>query len=1244
MPRSSQSERPKRHEDLDDLSDETSYVKLESIESTEKRSARAKSSSTDDAPTIITPSTPSKANDPLLGLEMGSRLGNYEVIDAIGSGGMATVLKARDLNLGRVVALKILPHRMNLDRENVARFKLEARAAAQLDHDNIARVFTTGEDQGLHFIAFEFVEGETLRAIMNRRGILPAGECIRLMIQIAAGLTHASARGVVHRDIKPSNIIITPDGKAKIVDMGLARSLTVNGGVTQSGVTLGTFDYISPEQALDPRRTDVRSDIYSLGCTFYHALTGRPPVPDGTAAKKLYAHQHDPIADPRLFNTKLPDEIAAILAKMMAKDPSRRYADPTQLIQALTGVAQRLDISLNLEGMSGVEGQFSGDSKFSRVLPHPPRLPVGLLIGVAAFTVCVLILATLARPNRVDYDPVRFTEPPVPELQPITEVNMLPPPRLSVPTNQVVDPEVKSREELVRQLQNPEVTTIRLMAGTTYDLSQMSIPIKVAPRLNRLVIEGPVTESVEQQPILRIPTVVQLQGQASPTGGMLIANLKSLQLRRLRIEIAGSTALRPFTAPSVGIMLNDVNEFQLEDASIVPAQGLNDIQPIAISHRQGQEPGTDSISNCYFGLNVGTALQFAGPLAVTIHESGFGPQTAAIDLQRGSIPDPTDWKSKLNFDQCTFCLDPDQGSAIRAEPGLHWFIRSGYSIYATPPGMVVNPSLRTNPAVLLRVTANVSGIVPKTMTTYHDENESPNAYFNVRPYAEWNNTEERYRTFQFHEVYELQPGWTETPVDDSAAIDLKQSPWASHEPILTSQATEPWMGLRLNELFAPVRVTRDDLPSILGMHEKPVPIPLTQTVRPKIYDPWPLPKLNTLADTRIKVWYPDPPAAERDTLPRNVYEKLGAAVAALNPGDTLQLKFNDVRMIPEQITFPAVPNLNVTVEPFPGFKPILAPVAGKQLNPSLFQILDGTVRFENLNFLLEAKPTDKFQTMALIKVVAAQQCTLKNCVVTMVDSGAGKLAVVLLDDNSQAMTDVPDKPKIQFDMSVIRGEGHALLARMVQPFDLTVSDSLLALKGSVIVAEPTTRTTAGQRSSLTVQQSTLALGGPLFDLHTGVNLFAFPSRPDWVPVDIAVKESILSTWQSDSRIVTIDGLDSQRIAEMILWNGTGNWYANFPLMATFMEVVPAERMSRSLEYNSVEWFSFAKEDADEVLRTIRFSNWPRTLDDITAIQAKDVVVQSVSFGMGMRKPESTEVGVQPQNLPKPLPLPSRLER
>src|SRR5208283_2314250 len=139
-----------------------------------------------------------------------------------------------------------------------------------------------------------------------------------------------------------SNILITPTGRAKLVDMGLARSLEPqdNQELTQSGVTLGTFDYISPEQALEPREADVRSDIYSLGCTFYHVLTGKSPVPEGTAARKLHHHQHVLPTDPRELNPDIPDEVAAILARMMAKDPGQRYQRPEHLVQHLLQVTQ----------------------------------------------------------------------------------------------------------------------------------------------------------------------------------------------------------------------------------------------------------------------------------------------------------------------------------------------------------------------------------------------------------------------------------------------------------------------------------------------------------------------------------------------------------------------------------------------------------------------------------------------------------------------------------------------------------------------------------------------------------------------------------------------------------------------------------------------------------------------------------------------------------------------------------------
>ena len=226
----------------------------------------------------------------------GDMLDGFLLEEAIGVGGMGAVFRALDTKLDRQVALKLLPPDQAADPEVVARFYQEGRSAARLDHENIARVYSIGQDGAFHYIAFEFIEGETVRQRTETAGPLPVNEAVHIALEIAQALVHASDRGVVHRDIKPSNIIITPSGRAKLVDMGLARRFERGGdhGLTQSGMTLGTFDYISPEQARDPRDVDVRSDLYSLGCTMFQMLTGRPPFPGGTVLQKLIQHQEEP--------------------------------------------------------------------------------------------------------------------------------------------------------------------------------------------------------------------------------------------------------------------------------------------------------------------------------------------------------------------------------------------------------------------------------------------------------------------------------------------------------------------------------------------------------------------------------------------------------------------------------------------------------------------------------------------------------------------------------------------------------------------------------------------------------------------------------------------------------------------------------------------------------------------------------------------------------------------------------------
>jgi serine/threonine-protein kinase len=299
-------------------------------------------------PPIASPAVSDSVHRILEGRVMpGDRLGHFELVEFVGGGGMGRVFRALDTQLGRTVALKVLAPEQATDPDSLQRFQNEAQSSARLDHDNIARVYYLDEDRGLHFIVFEFIEGVNVRVLVERKGPLSLAEAVSYTLQVAEALAHADARAVVHRDIKPSNMLITPEGRVKLIDMGLARLRHADPAVadlTASGVTLGTFDYISPEQARDPRNADVRSDIYSLGCTFFFMLAGQPPFPEGTVLQKLLQHQGDEPPDIQQVRPGLPEESSRILRKMMAKDPRHRYASPGDLVADLLLLAEQIGL------------------------------------------------------------------------------------------------------------------------------------------------------------------------------------------------------------------------------------------------------------------------------------------------------------------------------------------------------------------------------------------------------------------------------------------------------------------------------------------------------------------------------------------------------------------------------------------------------------------------------------------------------------------------------------------------------------------------------------------------------------------------------------------------------------------------------------------------------------------------------------------------------------------------------------
>lgn len=271
----------------------------------------------------------------------GRQLEHFLLEELIGGGGMGAVFRGRDVRLDRIVAVKVMPA-ADRNLESYRRFRIEAQSAARLDHPHIARVYYIGESEDWNYIVFEFIEGVNLRDWVLRVGPLEVDDALCITRQIADALQHAFDRHVVHRDIKPSNILLTPTGVAKLVDMGLARTVQLDRSaedVTLSGVTLGTFDYIAPEQARDPRQADVRSDLYSLGCTLYFLLTASPPFSEAQGLQKLLSHSQRPAPDPRLYRGDLPDDLVGILGKLMAKRPADRYAKPLELVADIQRLA-----------------------------------------------------------------------------------------------------------------------------------------------------------------------------------------------------------------------------------------------------------------------------------------------------------------------------------------------------------------------------------------------------------------------------------------------------------------------------------------------------------------------------------------------------------------------------------------------------------------------------------------------------------------------------------------------------------------------------------------------------------------------------------------------------------------------------------------------------------------------------------------------------------------------------------------
>lgn len=366
------------------------------------------------------------------GLDLiGQRFGQYELLELIGRGGMGMVYRARHLKLDRSVAFKVLPHPVADGDQTVQRFEREMQAVGRLQHPNIVQAFDADEVDGIHFLAMEYVDGVNLSELLKRHGPLPVPEACELIRQAAIGLQHAFEHGLVHRDVKPGNLMLNRLGTVKLLDLGLAllqgNPLADTGELTGTGQLMGTVDYMAPEQAENTHDVDIRADIYSLGATLYALLTGSAPFAGrryDTLLKKLTALATESAAPIRDTHPDVPRELAAIVDRMLLREPAKRFSEPREVVAALSPFAELVNlkdlISLNqasdvqspsFEDTAPVSADLIGDTSVSRDGTERPtdanvrqqpvvkpafrqrRRVVFVASGVIAITVLAVIVA-----------------------------------------------------------------------------------------------------------------------------------------------------------------------------------------------------------------------------------------------------------------------------------------------------------------------------------------------------------------------------------------------------------------------------------------------------------------------------------------------------------------------------------------------------------------------------------------------------------------------------------------------------------------------------------------------------------------------------------------------------------------------------------------------------------------------------------------------------------------------------------
>ncbi|MBX7103504.1 MAG: protein kinase [Gemmataceae bacterium] len=987
----------------------------------------------------------------------GRRLAHFEVVEPIGSGGMGAVFKAVDLSLGRTVALKILPVEFAKDPERLARFHLEARAAARLDHENIARVYYCGEDAGIAFIVFEYVEGADLRTLIESRGPLGPDAAFDYLGQIARGLAHAAGRGVIHRDIKPSNIVVTHDGVAKLVDMGLARVAGPADGLTQSGATLGTYDYLSPEQALEPRSADVRSDIYSLGCTFYHAVTGQPPAPAGTAAQKLRFHERGRPADPRTIVPTLPDGLVAILARMMAKAPGDRFQSPEELLESLRAVAPDSD-----EDQPRIAGE--------------PIVSRRTVLSAVAATLGLVAVTEWARRGRQPVSDTR--QPAIPQGMPEAGAPPVEPPAGPEWRNAAT---VEELERLLRQ----DVANIRL-TGPAYRIDCRS-GLKFAGK--RLTIG-----SVDPFQPAEI-------SWAGPAEGSLA--LLSVTGETSKLNVRG---VRWSAGDGIAISVASVEQANLELCVFMLGESGT---AVYVGHKSR---GMQVTASAVLG---GTAFRLAGPTALAVTHGSLVGVTAIVSATETGGP----VESGFRFEHCTLGIAGPV--AFHFTDGAGADIQLGNCIVTTPAD---------GRHALILQSGNRRGDVFVQAMIGRDGARQLNAYHGLSPFWVADVAGEK----RIEAATPEDCAAAKTAFIDSASLVLAWPPCAAGRLPASPGAVSRQIAIdpRMTELRAGPGPESPWLGVQLSPWGRVIPVAgQSEFRRPRVVDP-----------SRESLVFP------------GTYRTLAEAVADARGDDTILLK--SAVPIPTGTLLIDRPDLRLVVQPFPGYR-------GLMRVDGAVTVRDVRVVFRELH--IQAGGNDGASN-ALMTVAGTAQVDLQLCVVTLDDADGRRMSVITAADPT---ADRKATPAFRCDRTLIRGPADVLATRAGQKVELSLTDSAVAVAGSLLVAE------SGAEATIRMTRTTTVTSEPMVDYRAAPE----ESAPSALRVE-SYSSAVVSG--GDTTLVQTHGLDrDDDLMRVLRWTSTASVFVNWTGMANGISAT-GDRAVWSM--GLARWKALTRDDATALSR------------------------------------------------------------